>query len=230
MEQMVVETYEQQPEFYNPRQYRLRHEERLLSELTSIASECSLLDAFCGQGREAELFAKNGYDVTAIDRVPWMIEKAEQYARDAGFTARFVTADFNNFETTTPYSVVYTSLWMYSTVQRREQRVAFLNRCRALCESDGLIVISYIRATGKGQLAACLRFLVARVVAFVFRGNRQSEFGERIYMRLFWHHLSETTVLAEVRRAGLHTEKVIPGRDAEPTFLVLRADCREVAG
>ena len=228
VERMVAETYDSEPQFYDPRHYRLRHEERLLPVLTQLAGDGRrLLDAFCGQGREAEMFARNGYDITAIDRVPWMIQKATSYARESGFAADFITANFYSFNPIAAFDVVYTSCWMYSTVQARHRRVQFLKRCHELCNDHGLVVISYVSGAQGSRLAAWIRFLIARLVAVTCRGNTRTEFGERLYTGLFWHHLDEETVTREIEQAGLSTVDILFGKNAEPVFRILRPQTTE---
>lgn len=223
VDRMVAETYESQPRFYDPRRYRLPYEQRLLPELTRLTGDRKrLLDAFCGQGREAELFARHGFDVTAIDRLDWMIDAARRYADEAGFTASFVAADFESFSGPPPFDVVYTSCWMYSTRQTAANRLHFLNRCRDLCARDGLVVISSVSDAGDSRLATVVRFLAARLAAVLTFGNLRTEPGERIYSGLFWHHLSDQTVSQETAAAGLATVCVIPGQQPEPTFRILR--------
>ncbi|MEQ9406945.1 MAG: class I SAM-dependent methyltransferase [Fuerstiella sp.] len=201
----------------------LPYDERILPQLDELAGpRRRMLDAFCGQGREAEVFARNGFEVTAIDQLPWMISAARQYAADTRFSATFLTADFHTYTTDTPFDVVYTSCWMYTTCQTSARRIAFLQQCRQLVADDGLIVMSYIAGDGDFRPAGILRLCCARLAGLLTNGNRHVEFGERIYSGLFWHHLSEKQVLRETASTELETVRVIPGEGAEPTFRILR--------
>ncbi len=221
VDQMVSDSYEQNQDFYDPRKYRLPHEERLVPELKQEKPSGQLLDAFCGQGREAQLFAREGYTVSAIDRIPWMIVRAEQFAVEADFDATFTVADFATHCPERRFDVVYTSCWMYSTVQGREQRSRFLARCAELCADDGVIIVSYI-ADHESTVFTAARFLIARVIGLLSGGNRKTEYGERIYSGLFWHHLPTQTVDTELAQAQLKTVRIIDGCGTDPTFRVLR--------
>lgn len=221
VDQMVSESYEQNQEFYDPRKYRLPHEERMIPVLKQEKPTGHLLDAFCGQGREAHLFAREGYTVSAIDRISWMIERAQHFAVEADFEATFTVAEFDTYCPGRQFDVVYTSCWMYSTVQGRDQRKTFLLRCAELCSDDGVIIVSYI-ANRESYAVAAARFVIARMVGIVTGGNWKTEYGERIYSGLFWHHLRKQTVDEETTLAGLETVSTIEGHGTDPTFLLLR--------
>lgn len=221
IDQMVAATYESKPKFYDPRAYQLPYEERLLPLLQDLARGKRMLDAFCGQGRESELFAAAGFDVTAIDRLPWMIEAGKIYADEKGFETTFITADFAEFEAVPRFDVVYTSCWMYSTYQGSDRRAAFLKKCQLLCKDDGIIVISTVDRPSPKVAGSCFRFLLTKIMALLTLGNLRSEFGERTYTGLFWHHFSEADVRREVSAAGLHVLKVTKGTGIDPTFFIL---------
>ncbi|MEO1524270.1 MAG: class I SAM-dependent methyltransferase [Planctomycetota bacterium] len=229
VEALVARTYQSRPDFYDPKRYDLPYEKGMLPTLREIKPAGRLLDAFCGQGREARLFAEAGYCVTAVDQLDWMIDAAIQYASTEGFDAEFEVGDFAQMAVSNPFDVVYTSCWMYSTVQGRRNRQTFLAQCHRLCHQDGIIVISHLTQTVEGRGGAWLRHLVAKVTALLTFGNLSTEFGERIYTGLFWHHLGKATVENEIREAGLRVVNRIEGQGMEPTFLFLSPQGNNVA-
>ncbi|QEG01372.1 bifunctional 3-demethylubiquinone-9 3-methyltransferase/ 2-octaprenyl-6-hydroxy phenol methylase [Stieleria maiorica] len=218
---MVRSTYASRPEFYDPRRYQLPHEARMLPRLLEHRDACGLLDAFCGQGREAKLFADAGYHVTAIDELDWMIRRAQRFRVDAGFSAEFFAQDFFTFDPDRSFDIVYTSCWMYSTIQGSDRRREFLDRCKRLCDENGLAVVSYVNQRANSTAGAWLRFIIAKAAAVLTVGNVRSEFGERVYSGLFWHHLSDATVRREVESAGWQITETVAGTGMEPTFLFL---------
>lgn len=221
VEELVTQTYHSRPEFYDPNRYELPYERGMLPTLQSLRPSGRLLDAFCGQGREAKLFAQSDYRVTAVDQLDWMIEAAEQYAALEGFEADFQVDDFDQMVVSRPFDVVYTSCWMYSTVQSRKRRQAFLSQCYRLCDREGIIVISHLGQSGDSVFGTRLRYLIAKLAAILTLGNFATEMGERIYTGLFWHHLDDATVDREIREAGLSVVDRIAGTGMEPTFLFL---------
>jgi SAM-dependent methyltransferase len=68
------------------------------SELQRVLSEypiqpCRALELGCGTGTNSVWLAQQGFDVTGIDLAPLAVERAEERARTARVTARFVVAD-----------------------------------------------------------------------------------------------------------------------------------------
>ncbi|MEL6109509.1 MAG: class I SAM-dependent methyltransferase [Planctomycetota bacterium] len=228
VEELVTQTYHSRPEFYDPNRYELPYEQRMLPTLQKLRPSGHLLDAFCGQGREAKLFAQADYQVTAVDQLDWMIEAAKQYAMLEGFEADFQVDDFDQMVVSRPFDVVYTSCWMYSTVQSRKRRQAFLSQCYRLCDREGIIVLSHLGRSGDSTLGTRSRYLVAKLTAILTLGNFGTEIGERLYTGLFWHHLDDATVDQEIRDAGLRVIDRIPGTGMEPTFLFLAPRSVEV--
>ena len=225
---LVTQTYQTHTRHYDPRHYQPPYERRILPVLQQHAPGLRMLDAFCGQGREAEVFAGGGFDVTGVDRMPAMIESAQRFAAERSFAANFVVADFEALNVSPGFDVVYTSSWMYSTQQGADRRAAFLQRCRLLCAEGGLIVFSTVNRPGRSLPGTAVRFAVARLTSWLTLGNATTEFGERIYSGLFWHHLSASQVRRELKQAGLQIRHVESGTGAEPTFYFVAAqqsDC-----
>ena len=54
---------------------------------------CRALDLGCGTGTNSVWLAQQGFEVTGIDVAPLAVDRAEERARDAGVTARFVVGD-----------------------------------------------------------------------------------------------------------------------------------------
>ena len=206
VERIVFDSYAAQPDFYDPSNYQPpfgMDELELAQELRALAPGNRLLDAFCGQGREARAFAEAGFDVVGIDRLQIMIDRATRYAEGVGFAAQFIVADFDSYQSESPFDVVYTSTWMYSTVQTRARRLEFLRQCRRLCAPGGLIVISYKTRSPEQRYRFLVKHVVARIAALLTRGNRSVELGDRLYYGLFWHHFDEDALNKELRDSGL---------------------------
>ncbi|MEP3481326.1 MAG: class I SAM-dependent methyltransferase [Fuerstiella sp.] len=218
----VSDGYKSSVPFYDPRTYELPHESGAIDELKQVATGTRLLDAFCGQGREAKLLNDAGFDVTGIDVLAPMITNAQRYASDQSFSATFLVADFATFHSSPRFDVVYTSCWMYSTFQGRRRRLEFLRRCTDLCRESGTIVISFDPQV-ESKFKTLLRHSIARITALVTLGNMNSEIGERVGADngLFWHCHTVDQVHQEVRDAGLYIVKTLHGTGGAPTTLIL---------
>lgn len=67
----------------------------LLTELLASGrvSPCRMIEAGCGTGNHARVFAAHGFDVTGVDIAPTAVAIAQRNAASAGLDCRFVTAD-----------------------------------------------------------------------------------------------------------------------------------------
>ncbi|RFU82925.1 class I SAM-dependent methyltransferase [Streptomyces triticagri] len=91
------------------------------------------LDLGCGPGRNALLLAARGFEVDAVDLSPSAIDWAEERARDAGATIRFLCADaFTTDLITGPYDLVFDSgCFHHLPPHRRISYLALLDRVLA---------------------------------------------------------------------------------------------------
>jgi 2-polyprenyl-3-methyl-5-hydroxy-6-metoxy-1,4-benzoquinol methylase len=67
--------------------------ERLFDDLVRISPGEKLLDVGCGSGKESLLALQRGAIVTAFDSTPEMVEVANQWAKDSGYTLNAYVAD-----------------------------------------------------------------------------------------------------------------------------------------
>lgn len=204
IDRFVIESYNRSPDFYAPDHYRLRHEEEILPLLREHAGtdrQVKLLDLYCGHGREARIFAQAGFTVTGVDSMSSSITAATDYATRVGFDATFLTRDVNDWDPSETWDVVYTSLWMYSTIPDRSRRLEWLERLSRWVSEGGIIVVSVTpRQGGRGPL---VRQRLAALIARVTRNPREPEIGDRFDRSLFWHDFSDDEAKLERDLAGL---------------------------
>jgi len=67
--------------------------ERLFDDLVRVSPGETLLDIGCGSGKECLLALERGAFVTAFDATPEMVEVANQWAEDSGYTLNAYVAD-----------------------------------------------------------------------------------------------------------------------------------------
>ena len=227
IEFVVSQTYEKAPDFYSPEKYLLRYETELLPVLRRLlprqdGPNLSLLDLYCGQGREAEIFALDGYEVTGVDRLAGVVDQARHVASRRGYEAKFVVADIDDWQPLRrDWDVVYTSLWMYSTIPDSGRRVAWLRRLSEWVAPNGLLIVSARPIGSDRQATAAAR--IAGVVAKLTRNDRTPEFGDRFDAGLFWHDIAERDVMSEHRQALLVVEETVEIKSGAPcVFFVAR--------
>ncbi|MEO1240282.1 MAG: methyltransferase domain-containing protein [Pseudomonadota bacterium] len=198
----VSQSYRAAPSFYDPERYSLRIEEEILPLLEAAAPGRRLLDLYAGQGREAEIFARAGYDVLGVEGIADVAARAEARARREDFSAQFIAADIETWEPPSrDWDVVYTSLWMYSCLPDRDARLAWLKKLAGFASEAGVLVVSTMPRSG-GH-AAQWRHRIAQFIARVTLNPRHSELGDRFDRGLFWRDFSHEEALDELHAAAL---------------------------
>lgn len=212
---VVDKAYRNVPDFYHPDRYPNDYELQLLPLLQKHVVGDRLLDLYCGHGREAKLFSQAGYRLLGVDRLEPVIQRATAFAGEKGFSAEFLAADIDRWEPNDKdWDVVYTSLWMYSTIPDRTARRAWLYRLGQWCSAEGLLVFS---TTPGGRTAgARLRHLIARSLSLITLNARIPEIGDRFHTGLFWHDLTAREVTEDIEHAGLRLVDRLSIEDGTP--------------
>ncbi|MEO0868304.1 MAG: class I SAM-dependent methyltransferase, partial [Cyanobacteria bacterium J06642_11] len=195
--------YKAHAEIYDPSQYQLDCEEKIMPYLAKYHSHGQLLSAFCGQGREAKFFADQGFDVTGIDDNKAMIDGAIAYGQKAGFTAQFKLANFLDYAPETPYDVVYLSPWMYDTFPDPRDRIQLLKQCATMLSQGGVMVISYVQLTQPKRPWEKVRHWLSTTAATLSGSDWRPRFGDRFYVGIFHHFFVPGELEAEIAAAGL---------------------------
>ncbi|MEM6254384.1 MAG: methyltransferase domain-containing protein [Cyanobacteria bacterium P01_D01_bin.156] len=203
LNEYMSQVYEAHSAVYNPSQYQLDCEEKIMPHLAKHHSHGRLLSAFCGQGREAKFFADQGFEVIGIDDNQSMIDGAVAYAQKAGFTARFELANFLDYAPQTPYDVVYLSPWMYDTFPDPRDRIQLLQHCSKMLSPGGVVVISYVQLTRPDRLWEKIRHRLSTTAAIVSGSDWQPRFGDRFYVGIFHHFFVPGELETEIGAAGL---------------------------
>src|SRR5690554_1849337 len=78
-------------------------------ELMPPTKPLKLLDIGCGEGKDAVFFARNGYDVTAIDISDAGIEKAKKLADQFKVYVKLEKADILDYRLDTSFDILFSS-------------------------------------------------------------------------------------------------------------------------
>ena len=78
-------------------------------KLTYPTHPMRLLEIGCGEGRDAVFFARNGFEVTALDVTEAGLEKARRLAEANNVHVRYFQADLKHFRIKENYDVIYSS-------------------------------------------------------------------------------------------------------------------------
>lgn len=99
-----------------------------------------VLELGCGTGRVTIPLAQNGVDITGLDVVPRMIERARQKAGE--LPIRWITSDARSFRTKRRFRLVFETGSVFQHVLTRTDQEKFMARARAHLEDGGRFVVT----------------------------------------------------------------------------------------
>ena len=175
-----------------------------------------------GGGREAIPLAKMGFQVTGVDFVAGMIEKARENARKEEIEIDGLTQEISKLNIEEGfYDIVWLSTFMYSSIPSRKRRLRLLEGVRKGLKAGGVFVCQFWYEkinTHKGAET------FKKALAYLFLGNIYYEKGDRLwYDREFQHCFSDEAGLRkEFTEAGFQIEKLIVRPEIRQGFAILR--------
>jgi SAM-dependent methyltransferase len=156
-----------------------------------------------GGGREAIPLAKMGFEVTGVDFVPEMVDKAKKNAAGHGVKIEGLVQEISRIDVPAgSYDVVWLSAAMYSCTPTRKRRVKMLQRINKALKPGGHFICQFRWAAKNGP--ARLWELARKIVAFLTLGNLWYEKGDTLSFNIeFIHAFSqEEEVRSEFTEGG----------------------------
>jgi SAM-dependent methyltransferase len=86
----------------------------------------TVLDLCCGPGRHTVVLAKKGYQVTAVDRTRFLLEKAKARAQAEGVEVEWVLEDMRNFVRPNTYDLVLNMFTSFGYFDEKQDDVKVL--------------------------------------------------------------------------------------------------------
>jgi SAM-dependent methyltransferase len=163
-----------------------------------------------GGGREAIPLAQMGFEVTGVDFVSEMVEKARENAVRHGVEIEGLVQEISKLEVPTGfYDIVWLSAAMYSCVPTRKKRIEMLRRIRRALRPGGYFVCQFHRDT-RGRSSRKVEF-ARKLFAFLTLGNRWYEKGDMLWGNVEFIHTfsSEDELKSEFDEGGfevVHTD------------------------
>ncbi len=216
MADYIERVYSTHLDFYNPNHYQLDFEDAIFPFIAKFHDKGELLDAFCGQGREARFFAERGFNVTGIDGSVGMIEGAKKYAQEAGFKARFEVANCLQYESLKKYDVIYTSPWMYSTFNDPQDRIRMIKYYSNALKPNGILVISYKRFKYAAKKREKFYYKISTFIALITANQWQPRYGDFLLKKLFYHYFIPNELESELEAAHL---KIVCKEESKTGYL-----------
>ena len=175
-----------------------------------------------GGGREAIPLAKMGFQVTGVDFVAGMIEKARETARKKGVQIEGLLQEISELDVEEgSHDIVWLSTFMYSSIPSKKRRLRLLERVRKGLKIGGVFVCQFwYEKTNPRKGPETFK----KVLAYLSLGNISYEQGDRLwYDREFQHCFSDETELRkEFTEAAFQIEKLVVKPEARQGFAILR--------
>ncbi|UCH64565.1 MAG: class I SAM-dependent methyltransferase [Ignavibacterium sp.] len=143
----------------------------------SIAENGNVLDLASGFGRHAILFAKRGFNVTAVDLSESLLSIAKDNAAAEGVNINFVHSDIRQFNPVVYYDLIVNLFTSIGYFEKDEENYFILRKVYDLLAQNGFFVLDYFNKN------FVVKNLVAKTVEEIDDGTiTQNRFieGERI--------------------------------------------------
>jgi len=157
----------------------------LNSDETAILEEIplkrgKLLLLGLGVGREAIHLSRLGFEVTGIDFVPEMVEKAMKNAASRGLKIEELVQEVSKLDLPEcSYDIIWLSSGMYSSVPTKKRRIEMLHKIRKSLRNKGYLLCSFSFNKIYG-LASPVREFLKKILVFLTLGNFWYERGDKI--------------------------------------------------
>jgi len=162
-----------------------------------------------GGGREAIPLARAGFEVTGVDFVPDLVERAVENAKKEGLKISGLVQEISNLHVPDhSYDVVWLSFRLYSSVPTKRRRVEMLKRIRRALLPGGYFICQFLWDAGDGPSRKVV--LCRKAVAFLSLGNLQHEAGDRLWDHAEFIHAfsTEEALRGEFAEAGFEVDHI----------------------
>lgn len=176
-------------------------EENLLLEKLPL-QKGRLLLLLIGGGREAIPLAQRGFEITGVDFVPEMLEKAKENAMKRGIVIHGLLQEISTLDVPENYyDVVWIYAAMYSCIPTRAKRVETLKRIKRALRPGGYFACQFLWYT---YSPLKIGEFIKKCFALLTLGNLKYEQGDTLFKGEAFMHIfsSEDAVRLEFEEAG----------------------------
>ena len=169
----------------------------------------SLLLLGVGGGREAIPLAKRGFEVTGVDFVERMLQKAKENARRSGVAIKGLVGELTNLQAEPgSFDLIWFSTAMYSTIPTRKKRVALLKRMQLLLKPGGVALCQFYY--NFNFQSGDTKEVMKRIFSYITFGNLGYERGDMLWGNVEFIHLFLTReeLVSEFEAAGFEAVKM----------------------
>ena len=119
----------------------------LIDFFTKEIKNGKILDLGCGQGRDAIVLAKLGFDVTGIDNSKVGIDQMNEIATSNNLPLKGVVADIFLFDDFENYDVILLNSMFHFSKKDKAKEIAFIKNIISKIKENGIIIFC-IQDTG----------------------------------------------------------------------------------
>jgi cyclopropane fatty-acyl-phospholipid synthase-like methyltransferase len=115
----------------------------LILENISVNAGAKVLDMACGAGRHSILFSQKGFDVTAVDLSPMLLQVAEKRAAQEKVKIDFIRSDLRKFSVEKKFSLAVNLFTSFGYFEDDEQNYGILDTANKHLKAEGFFVLDY---------------------------------------------------------------------------------------
>jgi SAM-dependent methyltransferase len=154
-----------------------------------------ILDLCCGPGRHAVALAKKGFPVTGVDRTPYFLEKAKEWAEVEEVQIEWVQEDMRSFIREDSFDMALSLFTSFGYFETKEQEMDVLRNVFRSLKPGGLFLVDVF---GKELLARSYHSCICD----------QNDDGSLVFQRVIvkdgWSRLENEWILVRGETAKVH--------------------------
>jgi SAM-dependent methyltransferase len=140
-------------EFYSfmfpPERFAAAKEEVNRIVALTQCSDGKVLDLCCGPGRHSVEFAQRSFQVTGVDRSPFLLERAREHASNSGASVEWVMEDMRNFVRPAMFDLACCLFTSFGYFENEQDNLKVLRNLHQSLKPGGALVIEVL---GKERL------------------------------------------------------------------------------
>lgn len=118
----------------------------LILNNVSIQPGSDIIDFACGAGRHSIIFAEKGFNVTALDLSPNLLNIARKRAAELNLKINFINADLRNFCITSKFDMAVNLFTSFGYFENDEENFSLFSNASGVLNENGYFVIDYFNA------------------------------------------------------------------------------------
>lgn len=116
----------------------------LIMDNVEIPEEGKVLDLACGSGRHSILFAKKGFNVTAMDLSENLLKVAKNNAWKEEVSINFIEADIRHFRLNEKFDLVVNLFTSFGYFEKDEENFSIFSTASNMLEKGGYFVFDFM--------------------------------------------------------------------------------------